>query len=157
MTTNRIETVCIYSNQFFSLSIAGLVSEQESKVSKTRKPDAQRWMQFAPFIFCLLILLLVNLLLITFWHSFTIFMTAREKKVVTSSSHITTTVWLSDRHLSLLSRCYSGQRQSSWRMQSSTLCQYGRPPDALPTGRPCFHICGNWQSLKNLKIIQKPK
>lgn len=58
---------------------------------------------------------------------------------MTSSSHITTTVWLSDRHLSLLPRCHSGQRQSPRRLQSSTLREHGRPADALPTGRP--HCC----------------
>lgn len=52
-----------------------------------------------------------------------------------TSSHVTTTVWLSDRHLSLLSRCYSRQRQSPGRVQSRSLCQHGRPADALPTGR----------------------
>lgn len=55
---------------------------------------------------------------------------------LTSSSHVTTTVWLSDRHLSLLSRCYSRQWQSPRRMQSCSLRQHGCPTDALPTGRP---------------------
>lgn len=55
---------------------------------------------------------------------------------LTSSSHVTTTVWLSDRHLSLLSRCYSRQRESPRRLQSRSLRQHGRPTDALPTGRP---------------------
>ena len=72
-------------------------------------------------------------------------------KTLTSSSHITTTVWLSDRHLSLLTRCHSGQRQSPRRLQSSTLCQYGCPPDALPTGRLCSHMSESWQSIKDLE------
>lgn len=55
---------------------------------------------------------------------------------LTSSSHVTTTVWLSDRHLSLLPRCHSGQRESPRRLQSRSLRQHGRPTDALPTGRP---------------------
>lgn len=55
---------------------------------------------------------------------------------LTCSSHVTTTVWLSDRHLSLLSRCHSGQRESPRRLQSRSLRQHGRPTDALPTGRP---------------------
>lgn len=54
---------------------------------------------------------------------------------LTSSSHVTTTVWLSDRHLSLLSRCYSRHWQSPGRVQSCSLCQHGCPTDALPTGR----------------------
>lgn len=56
-----------------------------------------------------------------------------------SSSHVTTTVWLSDRHLSLFSRCYSRRWQSPWRVQSCSLCQHGRSTDALPTGRPEQH------------------
>lgn len=58
---------------------------------------------------------------------------------LTSSSHVTTTVWLSDRHLSLFSRCYSGRWQSPRRVQSCSLCQHGRSTDALPTGRPEQH------------------
>lgn len=54
---------------------------------------------------------------------------------VTCSSHITTTVWLSDRHLSLLTRRHPGQRQPPGRLQSRSLRQHGRPADALPTGR----------------------
>lgn len=55
---------------------------------------------------------------------------------LTSWSHVTTTVWLSDRHLSLLPRRYSRQRESPRRLQSRPLRQHGRPTDALPTGRP---------------------
>lgn len=58
---------------------------------------------------------------------------------LTSSSHVTTTVWLSDRHLSLFSRCYSRRWQSPRRVQSCSLCQHGRSTDALPTGRPEQH------------------
>ena len=46
---HQLLVLCVLKTQFsvfslksFALSIVGLVSEQESKMSKTRKPDSQR-------------------------------------------------------------------------------------------------------------------
>lgn len=44
------------------------------------------------------------------------------------------TVSLSDRHLFILSRCHSGNCQSSGCLQSSAICQHGSSTDAFSTG-----------------------
>jgi len=108
-------------------------------MSKTRKPDAQRY-------YCLLFILFFNLFLTLLYLSFAHFLPlfillhVANPHNLCCSSHVTPTVWRSDRHISLLPRCDPGHRQPPRRLQGSTLRQHGCPPDALPTGRTTSFI-----------------